>query len=116
MRVVVEGKEILEHRYVMQNHLGRPLRPEETVHHRNGQRSDNRIENLTLFSSRHGPGQAVVDKIAFAIEMLQLYPEFAAEAGYRLVKTEPDVALPEASGFTATEVAGGAGEGGDLLH
>lgn len=76
--------EILEHRYVMQEKLKRKLHTEETVHHVNGDRFDNRIENLELFSSRHGPGQRVVDKVAFAIEILRLYPEFAEAAGVEL--------------------------------
>lgn len=77
-------KSILEHRYVMSKHLGRDLLPEETVHHINGVRSENNIENLELFSSRHGPGQRVIDKVQFAIEILTLYPEFARRAGYEL--------------------------------
>lgn len=79
-------KEMLEHRYVMEQHLGRPLLPNETVHHISGDRTDNRLENLELFSSRHGPGQRVVDKVAFAIAILTDYPEFCSEAGYRLVR------------------------------
>lgn len=80
------GYAILEHRYVMQQMIGRELRPEETVHHKNGDRTCNDRSNLELFSSRHGPGQRVIDKVAFAIEMMTLYPDFVTEAGYKLVK------------------------------
>lgn len=64
---------IMEHRLVMAEHLGRPLKSHESVHHLNGNRSDNRIENLELWSKLQPAGQRVEDKIEFAIKILELY-------------------------------------------
>ena len=64
---------ILEHRLVMAEHLGRPLDGQETVHHRNGNRLDNRLGNLELWASRHPPGARIEDLVAYATELLEKY-------------------------------------------
>lgn len=75
-----------EHSVIMESAIGRPLRKGETVHHRNGVKDDNRLQNLELWSSSHHPGQRVSDLVSHAVEILEIYGE---DYGFEVVKKTP---------------------------
>lgn len=62
-----------EHTLVMEEMLGRFLLRHETAHHKNGDRSDNRMSNLELWSKSQPAGQRVTDKVEWATELLSIY-------------------------------------------
>jgi hypothetical protein len=71
----VDGNTYLAHRYIWEQYYGRKLLKEETIHHKNGNRSDNRIENLELWSYKQPYGQRIEDKIKWAKEILIQYDQ-----------------------------------------
>ena len=64
---------VFEHILVMEEYLGRHLIPGENIHHINGQRADNRLENLELWTKPHPTGIRVEDAVRWAKEILALY-------------------------------------------
>jgi len=71
------GRYMKEHIVVMEETMGRQLLSHENVHHKNGDRTDNRPENLELWSTSQPAGQRVEDKLAWAREIIEMYGEEA---------------------------------------
>lgn len=73
------GNKVYQHRVVMAEMIGRELLPHETPHHKNGDRADNRPENLELWSKSQPAGQRAIDKLEWAREIIALYSPLEQE-------------------------------------
>lgn len=82
-------KVVWDHRVVLEKLIGRPLTSNENVHHINGNKSDNRPENLELWVSTQPSGQTVHDLLAYAREILKTYGPLESKTRPRLrLKTQ----------------------------
>lgn len=81
--ITVDGQRYLEHRWVMEQTLGRPLEPDEEVHHKNRIRDDNDPSNLELWCVPQPRGGRAEDLVEFYVER---YPELAAQVLLRTLR------------------------------
>jgi len=68
-----EFRGMREHRVIYEQHYGIKLLPHQNIHHINGIRTDNRIENLELWDTSQPAGQRIDEKINFYFNLLKEY-------------------------------------------
>lgn len=86
--IIRNGERILEHRAVLEEKLGRRLRPNEQAHHLDGDRTNNHPSNIEHWVIHQPSGQRVTDRVASAIALLRDYPEVAKSFGVRIINLE----------------------------
>ncbi len=68
-----ELRGVREHRHIYETHYGIKLKPHQNIHHINGDRLDNRIENLELWDTSQPSGQRIEDKILYYHSLIDEY-------------------------------------------
>lgn len=122
----VDGRSVREHRHIMEQHLGRKLLPTEIVHHRNGDTSDNRLDNLEVMHGgdhmrHHHKGERRPDMAkqrmsraardretirrlaAFNAELLNAL--YAVDTASEYMEFDPDSRFGEAMALVSTAIA-----------
>lgn len=89
--IQVNGKQVRLHRHLVEQKLGRSLNSDEVVHHKNGDKHDNRIENLEVMSRS---------------EHIKHHPEVLQNGKKNKIKINFDeILLRKKAGMTAGEIA-----------
>ncbi len=86
LEALVDGW-VPEHLYVMSNKLGRKLKSDEFIHHKNGMLADNREENLELWTKNMPPvGMRIEDVVEASFKILKEYPNYLDEARFNILR------------------------------
>lgn len=72
VRIRINRRPAYEHRHVMEQHIGRKLRRDEHVHHKNHDPQDNRLENLEVLSESEHHREHLTSERAKAMSLLAL--------------------------------------------
>lgn len=83
-----DDKHIMEHRHLMEKKLGRKLRKGENIHHLDGDRLNNDLSNLELWTVQQPAGQRITDKFDWAVKFIQSHPDLAASRGIEIIFLE----------------------------
>ncbi len=107
--ISIANKKYYVHRLVMEEYLGRPLKPTEQVHHINGDKTDNRIENLVLTNCsehrRHHAKESGLGKDRVGVPPINKTPSSIIETIRRMASNGASTtSICKATGVSRTTV------------